>query len=290
MADEFGPTTPAEPDPIDRRMRQLAREAEPLVVLAGPAAARRQGERRTRRRRAGAVGLAAALALGIGSWQLLPRLGADRAGTVPAATVPAPAPRPSVALAARLEAELLPPSALPLYPKRQWETLPAAVAAAKFPEPCPVAGYDVHPLAQARRVYRTPDGFVAYYRLYAMPSADDSATAVKSLDALIKGKCGWVASDGSGGTPGYGSWPASGSAGGSGGPGASSTVWVGRSGGYLAVLDVTGSDVKNGTVGGPWPGACISASLARLSGSAAGPDTHEPSVDVRSSPSASFHC
>lgn len=289
MADEFGPTTPAAPDPVDRRLRQLARDTEPLVVLTGPAAARRRGERRTARRRIGAVGLAAALALGIGSWQLLPRLGADRAGTMPAATVSAPTPQAD--LPARLQAELLPPGALPSYSTRLWEAVPGTLAAAKYRETCPLGALDLHALAEASRVYRSKDGLVAYYRLYALPTPESADQVRTELDGLIKGKCGAVQGLGADGTLpfGKGSYAqgSGGSAAGAEGKVPTSTVFLQSSGSYVAVLDISGVLVLPGAKtwtpqSGPWPGPCISQSLARLSGNPAGA--------ASSLPSSSNHC
>jgi len=260
MADAFGPTTPAEPDPIDERLRQLARDTEPLVILAGPAAARGRGERRTARRRTAAVGVVAALALGVGSWQLLPRLGGDGSGALPAATVSVPAS--GEAPSARLEAELLPPSALPMYPKLQWEALPDAIAAAKYPESCPVSGLHGEALAEAGRAYRAVDGTVAHYHLYAMPSDAAARQQMATLDLLIKAKCGWSEGSDPGNAPDLGSrWT------GSEYRGLHSTVMVERHGAYIAVLDLTSPDGK-GTdsffTGAPWPGVCINGSLGRL--------------------------
>ncbi|MFI1092956.1 hypothetical protein [Streptomyces sp. NPDC020917] len=260
MADEFGPTTPAEPDPIDERLRQLARDTEPLVILAGPAAARGRGERRTARRRTAAVGAVAALALGIGSWQLLPRLGGDGSGALPAATVPAPTS--GVAPAARLQAELLPPSALPMYPKLQWEAVPDPLAAAKYPETCPVSGLRRGSLAEAGRVYRAVDGTIAHYHLYAMPSDAAARDQWNTLDVLIKAKCGWAEGIGSSSAPDRGNpWT------GSEYRGLHSTVMLERRGTYIALLDLSSAEGK-GTDGlfaaDPWPGACINGSLGRL--------------------------
>ncbi|MBY8881546.1 hypothetical protein [Actinacidiphila acidipaludis] len=262
MADEFGPTKPAGPDPVDERLRQLARETEPLVVLAGPAAARRRGEHRRARRRAGAACLVAALALGVGSWQLLPRLGSGRTGTQPAATAPAPAS--SESLADRLQRELLPPSALPLYPKRQWEVVPEQEATAKYPESCPVSRVPTYALAKAERVYRTSQGFVARYYLFAMPSAAAAATEASEFDALIKGKCGWAVGIDGAATPDRSVFPS-----GSAYRGQASALWVDRQGTYLAFLDVStlaGYDGKDSFSGsGPRPALCIQESLERLS-------------------------
>ncbi|HEY3483657.1 MAG TPA: hypothetical protein VGL02_32745, partial [Streptomyces sp.] len=111
MADPFGrPVDPDEPDrdPVDERLRGLARDTESLVVLAGPAAARRRGERRSARHRTAALSAAVALALAVGSWQLLPRLGADPpAAPASGGVSPAVPPKP---LTAKLTDELLPAS------------------------------------------------------------------------------------------------------------------------------------------------------------------------------------
>ena len=280
MADAFGPANPGGPDPIDERLRQLARDTEPLVILAGSAAARRRGESRRARRRAGAACLVAALALGIGSWQLLPRLGSGRTGTLPAATVPAPTSGES--LVDRLQRELLPPSALPLYPTRQWEVVPEQVAAAKYPESCPVARQPGEALARAERVYRTAQGSVAHYYLFAMPSPAAAAVEANQFESLIKGKCGWAVGINSDTLPDRSVFPN-----GSAYRGKASALWVDQHGTYLALLDVNtyagfdGKDFLSGS--GTRPALCIERSLERLSsaagsGSSAGSEAESPAT------------
>jgi hypothetical protein len=276
MADEFGPTKPAGPDPIDERLRQLARETEPLVILSGPAAARRRGERRRNRRRAGAVCLAAALALGVGSWQLLPRLGTGGSGTQPAATASFPGPTSVERLSARLQQELLPPSALPLYPKREWQVVPEKVAAAKFPESCPVTRLPSSSLARAEQVYGTSDGFVAHYYLFALPSEQAATAEAAEMEELIKGKCGWAEGIDGDSVPDRSVFPA-----GAAFRGQVRTLWLDRQGTFVALLEVgtsaAGHEGKSGfSDSGPLPALCIARSLGRLV--SAGP-SGGPSVD-----------
>ncbi|WP_225850261.1 hypothetical protein [Streptomyces sp. HPF1205] len=264
MADTFGPTKPAGPDPIDERLRQLVHDTEPLVTLDGPAAVRRRGERRRARRRTGAVCLTAALALGLGSWQLLPRLGGDGPATLPAGTVSAPPP--AATLAERLRRELLPPTDLPLYPANRWRAVPRPEAAAKFPEPCPVDAAGRRAVARADQVYTTPERLVAHYHLYAMASAPDAADVRDQLDMVLTHKCGWGKE--------VGSTPLAGDPGrldGSAYYGPSGTVWLEREGTFIAFLEVTSSLPGGGKAAyseagtpGKMPRACIESSLDRL--------------------------
>lgn len=258
MADQSGPTNPVGPDPIEDRLRELARDTEPLVVLAGAAAARGHGERRRARRRTGAVSLVAALALAVGCWQFLPglRTGADH--TLPAASTPAsPPPAP---LTTTLEAELLPPEALPLYPKWKWETVPAAVEG-KYPQTCPITPEPGLVLASAERTYAENDyGLAAHYRLYALTGEGTAQEAAARVAVQAKAKCGPVvagpdsiASAGPGGDRSLGSV----------------SVWIAWRGVYLAVFDLRATgDGDMGKAGfsgtGDEPAKCIARSLSRL--------------------------
>ncbi|MFG1811288.1 hypothetical protein [Streptomyces sp. NPDC049040] len=177
-------------DELDDRLRDLASDAEPLVVLAGPQAARRHGERRRARRRAAAAGAAAALALTVGGWQLLPRLqdGPDTAAA-PAASATRATGQAPTALQERVGAELLPAGSLPYADKWQWTVVsPAEVA--KFPLPCgmvPLSGAR----AEASRTYLARNiSAVANYRLYALDDDDAAASRSDALRRQMQTACG----------------------------------------------------------------------------------------------------
>lgn len=255
MADQSGPTNPVGPDPIDDRLRELARDTEPLVVLAGAAAARRHGERRRARRRTGAVSLVAALALAVGCWQFLPGLRTGADPTVPAASTPA-SPSPA-ALTTVLDAELLPPEALPLYPKWRWEEVPVA-AEGKYPRTCPIAPGPQTVRASVERTYaESAYGLVAHYRLYALTGEAATQEAASRVAAQAKAKCGPVVAG-----------PDSIA---SAGPGrdrdpGSVSVWIAWRGAYLAVFDLRATgDGDMGKAGfsgaGDEPAKCIARSL-----------------------------
>jgi hypothetical protein len=258
MADPYGRPDPSGADPFEDRLRELARDTEPLVALAGPEAARRRGERRTSRQRAGAASLAAALALAIGCWQLLPHSGGSGRGSLPAATGTAPA-GPSA-----LRDALLPESALPGYPKYAWKPIPDADGAG-FPDTCAVPS--LHGLlGQASRTYYDAhDGLVARYRLYAFTDESTAAAQAHLVDARFTAKCapgGAAAGDGRApqGRIGYH---------GLSDPKRATRTWMDRQGVYLAILSLTGT----GNPAAPysdygstdsWPELCITRSLDRL--------------------------
>lgn len=261
---------------LNDRLHHLAREAEPLVVLAGPQAVRARGERRRARRRAGAAAVVAALALGVGSWQLLPRL--DSGGgtrTAPPAASTAPDPEASAnALLDRLTAELLPTSSLPFPVKWQWTVAPEEEGR-KFPLACGVP---------------TPEGATAkvfgYYHsvrvnanaredVFAFPDAATAAGQARKLVKEIATKCEmslavshWDAGGMKGGAEAY--------------SGASKlhigvAVWVQYEGPYVAVLAINSPRsplLTEGEVADePQPRECISASLDRLAFDAPSADT-----------------
>lgn len=266
MADHFDPFDGRADDRtdhrLDDRLRELARDAEPLVVLAGAEAARARGERRRARRRAGAVSLVAALALaGIGVWQFGPHVGGGQDRTLPAAspTGTTAAPDPT----ARLDAELLPLSSLPAGHGGTWRVVSAADAA-KFPEACPVAPGDSALRAEASRTYLAGDGAVAYYHLFAFGSALAAKEAAATMGAGVKAACAHVPAGHkaeAGGTPGYYLITS--------GP-RTTSVWLDRAGDYVAVLSLAGpgahgtyTDGKQRYPGAP-PWLCIDRSLNRL--------------------------
>lgn len=174
---------------IDRRLRELARDAEPLVVLAGPAAARGRGERRRSRRTGGVLALVAAVVLAAGSWQLVPRLAGNGHGgtaTTPAATVPAPDP---LTLVQRLRARLPSVAAMPLYPSYPWRVVPEG-SSAKFEEPCPVGALEAAAAARASRVYADAKRqFTAFVHLYAYADDAHAVAAVARFEQAGRNTC-----------------------------------------------------------------------------------------------------
>jgi hypothetical protein len=263
MADPFGrPVDPDAPDrdPVDERLRGLARDTESLVVLAGPAAARRRGERRSARRRNAALSAVVALALAVGSWQLLPRLGADPPAD-PASRGVSPAVPPK-SLTAKLTDELLPASALPMYPKWPWQAVPDG-SAEKIRGLCPVARPSAA-TASATRAYVTNTGQSAVYELYAFADPDHAYVAMQLMAETLEAKCQLVlSSDNDPKDPtGPGSYRGE-------RPGATMETWLNRQDAYLGVLLLFGpgnlpgekSDLVYGAEG---PQQCIARSLNRL--------------------------
>lgn len=274
MADPFGrpadPDSPRDRDPIDEQLRGLARDTESLVVLAGPDAARRLGERRSARRRTGALSAAVALALAVGSWQLLPRLGADPHGApVGSGAGPTSAPK---TLTARLADELLPASALPMFPKWTWRTIPEPTVG-KLLGLCDVAPSS-GVTASATRAYATDGGQAAVYRLYAFGTAEDAAKAEVAVSMALKGKCRVeLTSHADAKTP-QGPAEYRGESVGSSGL----QVWMRRQGNYVAVLFVFGpgnlqTQKSDSLYDNAWPQKCIAGSLNRL---ASGTSTPTP--------------
>lgn len=284
MADPFGrpadPDAPQDRDPIDERLRGLARDTESLVVLAGPAAARRLGERRSARSRTAVLSAAVALALAVGSWQLLPRLGADPPAT-PASGGVSPSGTAKT-LAAKLDAELLPASALPLYPKWPWQVIPAD-SAPKIRDLCPVAPPG-GTTATATRAYVTNTGVSAVYDLYAFDSSVSAYSAMMKMAENLKAKCELVLTSGTDAKD-----PASPGSFRGQRAGATAQVWLDRQGTYLGVLFLFGpgnlpgdkSDLVYGTAG---PEQCITESLNRLA-AGAGPLDRTATADPDSVPS-----
>lgn len=249
-------------DELDDRLRELARDAETLVVIGGPQAVRTRGKRRRARRRAAAAGVAAALALAVGGWQLLPRLdrGPDT-GAVPPAGTAAVTPDPvQTALQDRLDAELLPADVLPYADKWQWaETTSDELG--KVPPPCSV-GAQSGSLGQATRQYLASSvPAVADYHLYAFTDATTAAVQANAMRKQMTSLCGIPVppqgdpSNPAGWSAGYGGRSKSQTG---------VTVWVENQGPYVAVLSVRAPGdptvlLKTGAVE-----KCIARSLARL--------------------------
>lgn len=172
-------------DPLDDRLRDLARDTEPLIVLAGPADVRRRGERRRARRRVGAVAVVAAAALAVGSWAVLPRL--ENGAQTPAVSgSPSPDPLPTDPLTG----ELLPPTALPWDSFWHWRTAAGDVSA-KIPlMQCGRSLYD--PASASVRFYQGNENSSARYSIQAL---GDEAKAAAELNRIRDelGKCGLIA-------------------------------------------------------------------------------------------------
>ncbi|MFI0721785.1 hypothetical protein [Streptomyces sp. NPDC021224] len=175
-------------DELDDRLHELAQDAEQLVVLAGPQAARARGERRRARRRAAAAGTVTALALGVTCWQLLPRLEqADRARTTAPAASGSATPEPTISTQA-LTDRLLPTSSLPFAPKWRW-TVADNGTKNDVPSSC---GYPVPAgvIAQDGRTYMAEAvKAIAYERLLAFPDEPAAVAGAAELRQRIDAKC-----------------------------------------------------------------------------------------------------
>ncbi|MDJ0341489.1 hypothetical protein QMK19_05480 [Streptomyces sp. H10-C2] len=252
-------------DPLDDRLRDLARDTEPLIVLAASADVRRRGERRRARRRVGAVAVVAAAALAVGSWVVLPRLGTGSQAS-PAGGSTAPDPLAS----GPLSGELLPPSALPWESFWKWRTVSIDLAL-KIPlMKCDAALYD--PAAATVRSYQGNQNSNARYAIYDF---GDEAAAAKGVARMADqlGKCGLIAthwdrkggSEMSTGLRGYGSTSEGGQV---------SDLWLAAAGRYATVLHVVLPESTAGKLPFPdmVPVQCITRSLDRLAPSAARSD------------------
>lgn len=249
-------------DPLDDRLRDLARDTEPLIVLAAPADVRRRGERRRARRRVGAVAVVAAAALAVGTWVVVPRL--ENSPQPPAVgTSPSPDPLPTE----DLSGELLPPTALPWDSVWRWRTAPHG-AGAKIPLMlCGTSLYD--PASASVRWYLGNETSSARHTVDALR---DGAAATAELDRISGelGKCGLVSSYHSGKEEGvttqavlrvYGVTKRNGWL---------SQVWLTSKGRYVSLLQVLtpvivglNTPYLDGT-----PVACMTRSLDRLAPSA----------------------
>jgi hypothetical protein len=292
MADNFGPITPPEPQepeggrhPIDDRLRQLARETEPLVVLAGAKAARQRGELRRTRRRAGAMSFVLAMVLAFGSWQLLPRLGTGSAQALPSgSSSPMPAGSPTgetpAELMARLTAALLPADVLRDATGWLWRPV-SPPESGKFPEICPVRPTaDV--TATASRTYSSLVGSNGHYYVYALTSSAAAEKAEQLIRTQAAAKCNllrmsrtdWMP-DAATTLPSTETWEST-------KKGFPVSMWLSRSGRYLTVLMLnTSGNPQNGKHDSyylaPPLGECINDSLDHLvagtaPGSGATPD------------------
>ncbi|MEU3459646.1 hypothetical protein ABZ721_06760 [Streptomyces sp. NPDC006733] len=173
-------------DPLDDRLRDLARDTEPLIVLAAPADVRRRGERRRARRRMGAVAVVAAAAVAVGSWLVVPRL-ENGAQTPMVGGSSSPDPLPTDNLAG----ELLRPTALPWDSVWHWRTT-AAATAAKLPlMECGAALYD--PAAASVRFYLGNETSSARYSVRALGS-EGAATTERNRISDELGACGLTSS------------------------------------------------------------------------------------------------
>jgi hypothetical protein len=185
-------------DELDDRLHDLAHDAEQLVVLAGPQAARARGERRRARRRAAAAGTAAALALGVTGWQLLPRLEhADGTRAAPPAASARPTPDATAGdgLTERLAARLLPAASLPFAPKWQWRTVEGA-AAGKLPSSCGAVPAPTGTIAEAATHYEAPPlSATAYEQLLAYPDEHAAVVAADELRQRFGAKCGMAVTE-----------------------------------------------------------------------------------------------
>ncbi|WP_329174546.1 hypothetical protein [Streptomyces sp. NBC_01477] len=242
-------------DELDDRLRELARNAELLVVLAGPQAARRRGERRRTRRRAACAGMAAALALTVCGWQLEARR--DSGATAPASG--AAATREPSPLRDRLVAELLPADALPYSVKWRWSVVPEKTVKAQPPcDAAPLAAVS----AQATRAYLVQQSSAAAsYRLYAFPDAATATGQSRALRKQMQALCGIGLPQPTGRLtlPGQADlyWGTSKEQ-----PGVA--AWVESQGPYVAVLFVTTPGYPESQLQDSGVAACIAASLARL--------------------------
>lgn len=254
---------------LGESLHHLAREAEPLVVLAGPQAARDRGERRRARRRATAAGVVTALALGVGTWQLLPRLDSDGGGTHTAPPAASATPDPSATAPTtrrdEIAAGLLAPTSLPYAKKWQWAESPEA-AARKFPMACAVPMLD-GATAEVSRYFRARS--IDAYAHQVVVSFPDAAGATGAANRLVKEvgpKCG-MAFTGSSTSVAEGR-----SVRGSSGASKLHTgvaVWVQNTDRYLSVLviDSPRSPLTwsaDSGLDGPRPGGCMAAGLGRL--------------------------
>lgn len=180
-------------DELDDRLHDLAHDAEQLVVLAGPQAARTRGEKRRDRRRATAAGTAVALALGVTGWQLLPRLeqadGTHTASPAASGTASGTASASPTPTGEALSDGLLSPSALPYAVKWRWTATDAATLD-KIPPPCGAPAPDGPVVEVTGQYVSEMASATAYERLLAYPDEASAATAAEQLRERIGAKCG----------------------------------------------------------------------------------------------------
>ncbi|WP_059011967.1 hypothetical protein [Streptomyces specialis] len=177
-------------DPLDRRLKDLARDLEPVVVLAGPEAARRRGERRRAHRRAAtaAVSPATAAALLAATWQLAPWREDDTAP--PPAATGGPTETPT--------AVVLPPAALPGYEDLRWTTASESGASPQTLEwwrtECE---WEASPTGSAGaettvRSYTGRDGAFAIFELLEFPDEKSAREIEERLRLEVLWGCGAV--------------------------------------------------------------------------------------------------
>ncbi|MCM2421714.1 DUF2635 domain-containing protein [Streptomyces sp. RKAG293] len=263
-------------DPLDDRLRDLARDTEPLIVLARPADVRRRGERRRARRRVGAVAVVAAAALAVGSWAVLPRL-ENGAQTPAVGGSSSPDPLPTDPLTG----ELLPPTALPWDSYWHWRTVAGDVSA-KIPlMHCGASLYD--PASASVRFFQGNENSSARYAIHALSNEAKAAAELNRIRDEL-GKCGLVAAytGKEGGTMEtvFRVYAATKQG------GRMNQVWLANRGRYVSVLQVV-MPVRKGP-NPPYfdgtPVQCMARSLERL----APPSTQATPGTPSTSPSSAF--
>ncbi|WP_413808057.1 hypothetical protein [Streptomyces sp. OE57] len=178
---------------LDERLRDIARDVEPSIRLAGPEAVRARGRRRRTRQRT-AIAVAAVLAVAAvtaGSWRLLPGDGSTR--TLPAAP---PAPRTDRVPGAPIPASaLLHPSALPFDAMMRWKTADSTInltdnGRAPLLDLSPSCRLDgPRPLAQRTRDYQGREAEQARHTINAYASDGEAAKVFASLEETLKDRC-----------------------------------------------------------------------------------------------------
>ncbi|WP_186318993.1 hypothetical protein [Streptomyces sp. SAJ15] len=274
---------------LDERLREIARAAEPSIRLAGPEAVRARGRRRTIRTRAvtAVSAVLAAVALAIGSWQLLP--GDDPTRTLPAGPPPSgrtESPAPDIAVEA-----LLRPTALPFDAAARWKTVRTTD---RLDSPlldleagCRLTGLDgdAHPLpaAQRARVFQGRQAKeTARHTINAYRTERDAVRVFNSLQEVLRTRCGLVRV----GRPFSADYPGSvrkptvrvyGSE--SDGSGGDRQVSLMRSGTEVAIVQVDGLGVFGASYVDMVATHCMSLSLWRLH-----PDMTPPPPQYKSNP------
>ncbi|MFE1931393.1 hypothetical protein ACFW95_13680 [Streptomyces sp. NPDC059474] len=178
---------------LDERLRDIARDVEPSIRLAGPEAVRARGRRRRARQRTAitAAAVLAVAAVTAGSWRLLP--GDDSSRTLPAAP---PAPRTDRVPGAQIPTSaLLRPSALPFDAMMRWKTVDAAIGStddgrAPLLDLSPSCRLDgPRPLAQRTRGYQGRAAEQARHTINAYASDGEAAKVFTSLEETLKDRC-----------------------------------------------------------------------------------------------------
>ncbi|MBU3865642.1 hypothetical protein KN815_16620 [Streptomyces sp. 4503] len=178
---------------LDERLRDIARDIEPSIRLAGPEAVRARGRRRRARQRTAitAAAVLAVAAVTAGSWRLLP--GDDSSRTLPAAP---PAPRTDRVPGAQIPTSaLLRPSALPFDAMMHWKTVDAAIGSADggraplldLSPSCRLDG--PRPLTQRTRDYQGRATEQARHTINAYASDGEAAKVFTSLEETLKDRC-----------------------------------------------------------------------------------------------------